>query len=104
MTQPAPPGVQNERTALAWQRTALSLLVATAGLTRLAYERVGYAGLVCMIALPLALFVFRESRHRYQHRGVAQADPHDRGGVAGLALVGVILVLSMTALAIVLRW
>lgn len=104
MTKPAPPGVQNERTALAWQRTALSLLVATAALARFAYERVGYGGLSCLVALPIALFVFRESGRRYRHRDATDTDPHARGGVAGLALVAVIVVLCLTGIAIVLRW
>ncbi|WP_186526337.1 DUF202 domain-containing protein [Leekyejoonella antrihumi] len=96
--------MQNERTALSWQRTALSLLVATAALARLAFERVGYAGLTCLVALPLTPFVFREARRRYSHRDTDTADPHARGGMAGLCLSVVIIVLCLTGLAIVLRW
>lgn len=104
MTRAAPPGVQNERTALAWHRTALSLMVAAAGLSRFAYERVGYPGLVCLAALPLGAFVFRESRHRYRHRDGGCPDPHARGGTAGVALVWMVFVLCATGLVIVLRW
>lgn len=87
--------MENERTTLARHRTARSLLVAAVGLTRLAYERVGYVGLLCVIALPLALSVFRESSHSYRHRGLAEADPHARGGLAGLALVTAILAVGL---------
>lgn len=98
----APPGVQNERTALSWQRTALSLLAATLALARLAYVHVGYVGLACLVALPIAASVFFESSRRYHHRHPERADPHARGGIAGIALVTVIIVLCLTGLAVVL--
>lgn len=98
-----PSGVQNERTALAWQRTALSLVVASAALARLAYERIGYPGLLCLVAIPASLFVFRESRTRYRRRG-DDGNRHARGGIAGLTVAAIIIMLCLTSLAIVLRW
>ncbi len=103
MSDQQPPGAQNERTALSWQRTALSLIVASAALARLAYERVGYPGLLCLVAIPASLFVFRESRTRYRRRGPDDGNPHARGGIAGLTVAAIIIVLCLTSLAIVLR-
>lgn len=104
MRQQAPPGVQNERTAFAWQRTALSLAVATVALTRLAFERIGYAGLVCLVAAPLVLFVLLESRVRYRHRNGEKLSSHDHDGTGALLLAIAVLVLCVTGFAIVLRW
>lgn len=97
------PGLQNERTALAWQRTALSLIVATAALARFAYEQVGYVGLLCLVALPLSTFVFYESRARYRRREAGGAPARSRGGIAALALTVCIVVLCLTGLIVVLR-
>ncbi len=97
------PGLQNERTSLAWQRTALSLIVATAALARLAYEQIGYPGLLCLVALPLSTFVFYESRARYRRRGNGAARSHPRGGIASLALTVCIIVLCLTGLTVVLH-
>ena len=40
------PGVGNERTALAWQRTALALVAGSAILTRLTFDRLGAVALM----------------------------------------------------------
>lgn len=104
MTRPQRAGLQHERTALAWQRTALSLGVGAMALTRLAYPRVGAAGLICLLAVPLTAFVLRRSSKRYHHRGGSDAGHLAADGVAGMALVLAVLVMCLTGLAIVLRW
>lgn len=76
------PGLQNERTALAWQRTALSLLAAAAAVARLTYEELGTWSLLCLLlTLPFGAWVFRESRRRYRN----SAAPHQRSGRGGRA-------------------
>ena len=43
------PGLQPERTALAWQRSALALAVATVVVGRLTFEAAGLFGLVVVV-------------------------------------------------------
>jgi hypothetical protein len=63
-------GVQNERTALAWQRTALSLAAAEAALARLTYDRAPILSTVSLVViLPLTAWVFAASRRRYAAQG-----------------------------------
>ena len=64
-------GLSNDRTALAWQRTALSLLAGAAVLGRLTFDRLGLEALVLLgFAALLSLWVFAESTRRYaQHTG-----------------------------------
>ncbi|KUL55376.1 hypothetical protein ADL22_00310 [Streptomyces sp. NRRL F-4489] len=75
------PGLQNERTALAWMRTTLSLLAAAAITTRLALPARGAAVLAILSADALpALYLFTASARRYRgthralHRGTALPD------------------------------
>jgi uncharacterized membrane protein YidH (DUF202 family) len=66
-------GVQNERTALAWQRTALSLMAGSALLARLTFDRLGAFSLASvLVGLPLGLWVFLESRRRYRHQAIVR--------------------------------
>jgi uncharacterized membrane protein YidH (DUF202 family) len=61
-------GIANERTALAWQRTALSLATGAAVLARLTFDRLGVVAVAALaVALALALWVLVESRGRYAH-------------------------------------
>jgi uncharacterized membrane protein YidH (DUF202 family) len=96
----AAPGVQNERTALAWQRTALSLMAGSAIVSRLTFERLGAVSLASvLLALPLALWVFLESRRRYRGEAVGRPSPGHRGGRATAALSAAIVVIAVTELA-----
>lgn len=61
-------GAQNERTALAWTRTSLALLVGVILATRLAAEPLGVAAVVFgALMAPLAVLVLVMARRRYQH-------------------------------------
>lgn len=95
-----PSGVQNERTSLSWQRTALSLLAACAVLARLAYGRLGPAALVG-VALPVALslLVLHQSRERYRRRAIARHRHHTGGGTAPAALAAGVTALALLELA-----
>jgi putative membrane protein len=93
----APPGLQRERTALAWHRTALSLLAAAAGISRLTYPRLGAYALLCLgLVLPLVLLVLWQRR---------QLGPGGRGaGGAALSLTVITVILATTELvALLLR-
>lgn len=81
---------------LAWQRTALSLVVAAAVLARLIVGRLGYVAVgVLAVAAVLALWVLAESRWRYaQHRGERERQrPRGGRGTAFLALATALIAL-----------
>jgi len=89
-------GVSRERTALAWQRTALALVAGSAVLTRLTFERLGLLALLSVgVAAPLGLWVFLESR---RHRLEAGHAVRTRTRSAAAPLV---LTLATSAVAIV---
>ena len=96
------PGLQNERTALAWQRTALSLVAASAILARLTWASADIATTVLLgVAAALSLWVFLESRWRYAHSAGVRLRPRARGGRGPLtlavatALIGVAELVSL---------
>jgi uncharacterized membrane protein YidH (DUF202 family) len=79
--RPFDPGLQPERTALAWRRTSLSLLAGSLAGTRLLPEVWGPLGLVvggAGVIGSLALLVLAQRRYRLQHtrlrRGAALPD------------------------------
>lgn len=80
-------GLSNERTALSWQRTALSLITGAVIVGRLTIDRLGFAAIAIAAAAVLAgLCVLAESRWRYaQHRGERQRE-RPRGGRAAMSL------------------
>lgn len=97
-------GRQNERTALAWQRTALSLLAGAAVLSRLTYERLGILSLVSFaLALPLCLWVFVESRGRYRHDAGVRLRARPRGGRAPALLTAGLVWMALTELTAIMR-
>ena len=60
------PGLAPERTALAWQRTALAIMFGTLVLARLTVGRIGPIALaVVAVSIPLSLWVFQQSNVRY---------------------------------------
>lgn len=94
---PGDAGIANERTALAWQRTALSLVTAAAILARLTWTRLGVGALVVLsLAIVLAGWVFFESRSRYRRTACADTHRTARGGktsfllAASAALLGAV--------------
>jgi uncharacterized membrane protein YidH (DUF202 family) len=97
------PGAGNERTALAWQRTALSVLAGSAALTKLTADRLGIAAtLSVVVGAPLALWVLVESRGRYKHTAGFRRRPRERGGRAAAALAAATGALCLTELLAVL--
>jgi uncharacterized membrane protein YidH (DUF202 family) len=93
----APLGLQRERTALAWHRTALSLLAGAAGISRLTYSRLGPYALLCLgLVLPLVLLVLWRRRNVGRRRGSTAG--------AALSLTVITLVMGVTELvALLLR-
>lgn len=90
-------GLSNERTALAWQRTALSLLVGAAILGRLTFGRLGAVAVAPLaIAAVLAGWVFVESRFRYRDGPDQRRRPRARGGRAAFALATATVLIAAT--------
>lgn len=97
------PGLSNERTALAWQRTALALIAATAVMARLTWSRLGpLAAVTLTVALVLALWVFFESRGRYAHDAGTRSRARPRGGRAPAFVATTVTLLAVTELAALL--
>lgn len=94
------PGAGNARTALAWQRTALSLVAGSALLSRLTLDQLGSVALLSFaVVAPLGTWVFLESRGRYRHDAGIALRPRARGGRAPAALALATLVMGVTELA-----
>jgi uncharacterized membrane protein YidH (DUF202 family) len=94
----------NERTALAWQRTALSLAVASALLARLTFDRLGLVALLSIVGLPLTLWVLLESRWRYSRETAGRAGMSSRDGRAPAALaLATALITATELIALVVR-
>jgi uncharacterized membrane protein YidH (DUF202 family) len=100
------PGAANERTALAWQRTALSLLAGSAILSRITLDRLGLAAMTSVVvAVPLGSWVFFESRARYRQSAGLQRRGRPRGGRAAAALAIATVCVGLTELAaLVVDW
>lgn len=96
-------GAQPERTALAWQRTGLSLALAAAVLARLTWGQLGVWAIVSLLAsLALCGWVLVGSRLRYRGQVAATPSGRDVGGWAA-ALCGTVVLMSLTELAALLR-
>ncbi|QIX25523.1 DUF202 domain-containing protein [Nocardioides sp. JQ2195] len=95
-------GLSNERTALAWQRTALSLAAACAIMARLTWSTLGPVAIVLLsTALVLSAWVFLASWLRYSHDAGTRRRPGPRGGRAPLALAVATALIATTELAAV---
>lgn len=99
MTAIVDPGLQPERTALAWRRTCLTLLVLSCASLRVLPERIGTAGVVgsvILVTLSVSLLAVVHRRYRRQDR--------ETGGavLAGVAVLA--SVLAALAAAAVFAW
>ena len=79
MERPADPGLQPERVALSWQRTALAIAVGALIYARIVFQTIGYWAFVPMVAgLVLALYLGAGSRVRYRRQHRAMTDENVR--------------------------
>lgn len=93
-------GLSNERTALAWQRTALSLLASAGVMARLTWSDLGaYAALPLVSAALLSCWVFLESRRRYVRQSRTRRRAGARGGRAPAALAAAFSLIALTEVA-----
>lgn len=95
-------GAATERTALAWQRSGLSVAASAALLARLTYDELGgWALLALAPTLALAGWVLVDSRVRYRRRVITVATRRGVGGWAA-ALATCVVLMSVTELAALL--
>jgi uncharacterized membrane protein YidH (DUF202 family) len=96
---PSDPGIANERTALAWQRTALSIVAGSAILARLRFAEAGAVALVPPgFSMLLGLWIVAESRGRYAHDAGVRLRRRSRGGRAPACLCAATVLLALTEL------
>lgn len=94
-TEPFDPGLQAERTLLAWRRTCLSLAVASAIIVRFASETIGaFAAVLGIAGVVGALWGYIRVARRYRraHEGLSESG---RLPIDGLALGVVSLTLLL---------
>lgn len=92
------PGLQPERTALSWRRTALSALVVAALMLRQAAEAgwgaasaAPLAGVLILLVLGLGCYRRGNSLHRHRlHHGNVVARRRVMGAVAGAVVLGAV--------------
>ncbi|TDE10400.1 DUF202 domain-containing protein [Jiangella asiatica] len=87
-------GAQNERTSLAWTRTALSLLVGVVLASRLAAEPLGAAAFVfglVVVPLPVAILLLARRRYRRSHEALHADRTLPDGRLPGLVAVVTLL-------------
>jgi uncharacterized membrane protein YidH (DUF202 family) len=92
---PYDPGLQPERTLLAWRRTCLALVVGSAVIVRFAGESIGYAAAAIGIAgvSTAAAGYFRAAvRYRLAHEGLTRDGQLPIDGLA-LAMMALTLLL-----------
>jgi putative membrane protein len=99
MTAPAPsqifdPGMQPERTALAWRRTALSMAAGSLVAVRVFPASLGlWAAVPAAIAFAISVVVFVAAHQRYRRNHsvlLTERDPDTRIALAGGALIALV--------------
>ena len=101
METPYDPGLQNERTSLAWTRTGLALLMAVLLASRITIGQLGVVTVIFTIfTLPLAVNVLVSAGRRYRisRRALESATPLPD---ARLPVAVTVLVLSLAAIELI---
>jgi uncharacterized membrane protein YidH (DUF202 family) len=83
------PGLARDRTALAWTRSALSMLAIGTLIARAAFnEHLDVLGaLTALVTAALGLLTWRYGRVLYRDRAVAGSEPHHQPGALGFLML-----------------
>jgi putative membrane protein len=103
--RPFDPGLQPERTLLAWRRTALALGVGSAVGARLALPVLGSGAVVVGVLGVLAAlvsYVAASRRYHRAHRALTSGDRLPTGGAPLAVTAGAVGALALAAMAYVL--
>jgi uncharacterized membrane protein YidH (DUF202 family) len=98
-SRPSDPGLQPERTALAWRRTGLALVVGSLLGLRVLPQLMGPAGVaIAAVGVALALVVLAAAHRRYRrvHR-ILTSGSADRAGLPGGGLPALVAALTACA-------
>lgn len=107
MSQRLDPGLQPERSALAWQRTALSIAVGSLIFGRILSASLGLWAVAPMMAgLGMAAVLGLRSRRRYahHHRTLTSGNGLLADGLLNAALASFVVVGGLFCLVMVLIW
>ena len=99
------PGLQPERTLLAWRRTALGITVLSAVCVRFTAFSWGLpAVLIGLVGVILGLLAYLVTGHRYRrvHHHLVRTDQHPGNGWPQICLSAAALLLGITALLYIL--
>jgi uncharacterized membrane protein YidH (DUF202 family) len=87
------PGLARDRTALAWTRSGLNLLVSGTLIARAAFvahlDAVGV--ITASVAAALALLTWRHGNVLYRERAIDDAEPHHQPGALGFLMVATLV-------------
>ena len=103
--QPFDPGLQLERTLLAWRRTALAVAVVSAAMIRLSTPVIGWVAVLvgsCGITLTVTAYVAMGVRYRRVHLSLTQNAGYSSNGWPATTLAAAVTLLGLAALAYVL--
>lgn len=95
------PGLARDRTALAWTRSALSMLAIGTLIARAAFEAdLEVLAVIAAIAtVALALLTWRQGNVLYRERAADSSQPHHQPGALGV-LMSVTLLIAVVALVV----
>ncbi|MGZ4186941.1 MAG: DUF202 domain-containing protein [Solirubrobacteraceae bacterium] len=95
------PGLARDRTALAWTRSALSMLAIGTLIARAAFEaNLDVLGVIAALGtLVLALLTSRQGNALYRERALAGSQPHHQPGALGV-LMSATLMIAVVALVV----
>jgi uncharacterized membrane protein YidH (DUF202 family) len=95
------PGLARDRTALAWTRSALSMLAIGTLIARAAFEAdLDVLGVIAALGtLTLALLTWRQGNMLYRERALDISQPHHQPGALGV-LMSATLMIAVVALVV----
>jgi putative membrane protein len=96
-TPPLDPGLQPERTNLAWRRTALSLLVWSLAALRILPAIFGWwAASIALVGMAFSIVAFVTARRRYSQQSNMLALSNDSSSRVGAAVIAGAAALAAT--------